>query len=122
MSRLAGLRKRERRGPIAYMARNGVAANLLMAFVLLAGFYSLSTLPQEFIPEVSLDRVSISVSYPGATPAEVEESIIVRIERAIEGIDGLQQIRATAAEGRGLLVAEIERGQSMQRFLDDVKA
>ena len=122
MSRSAGLREREERGPIAYMARNGVAANLLMAFILLAGFFSLSTLPEEFIPEVSLDRVSISVSYPGATPAEVEQSIILRIERAIEGIDGLRQIRATAAEGRGLLVAEIERGRSMQRFLDDVNA
>ena len=104
------------------MARNGVAANLAMAFILLAGFFSLATLPEEYYPEVSLDRVSASISYPGATPTEVEQSIILKIEEAIEGIDGLKRIRATAAEGRGVLVAEVERGQDVRRFLDDVKA
>ncbi len=104
------------------MARNRVAANLVMAFILLAGFAALARLPQEFVPEVSMDRVSVSVSYPGATPAEVEQSIVVKIEEAVEGIDGLKRVRATAVEGRGLLVAEVERGQDARRFLDDLKA
>jgi len=113
---------RAERGPIGYMARNPVAANLAMAFILLAGFLALARLPEEFVPEVSMDRVSVSVSYPGATPVEVEQSIIVKIEEAVQGIDGLKRVRATAVEGRGLLVAEVERGQDTRRFLDDVKA
>ena len=117
-----GLRPRERRGPIGYMARNGVAANLLMFFILIAGFFSLTTLVQEVFPEISLDRVLISVPYPGATPDEIEESIILKIEEQIEGVEGLKQIRSTASEGSGSVVAEIERGADLSRFLDDIKA
>ncbi len=109
-------------GAIAYMARNGVAANLLMFFILIAGFFALTTLVQEVFPEISLDRVNISVAYPGATPDEVEESIILKIEEQIEGVEGLKQTRSTAAEGRGTVVAEVELGEDLNRFLDDIKA
>ena len=111
-----------RRGPIGYMARNGVAANLLMLFILVAGFFSLSTLVQEVFPEISMDRVLVSVPYPGATPDEVEESIILKIEEQVEGIEGLKQMRSTAAEGRGSVVAEVELGEDLSRFLDEIKA
>ena len=122
LNRDDGLRPREKRGPIGYMARNGVAANLLMFFILIAGFFALTTLVQEVFPEISMDRVLISVPYPGATPDEVEESIILKIEEQIEGVEGLKQIRSTAAEGRGSVVAEVERGEDLSRFLDDIKA
>ncbi|MDE2803958.1 MAG: efflux RND transporter permease subunit [Gemmatimonadota bacterium] len=122
MSQDDGLGPREPGGPIAYMARNGVAANLLMFFILLAGFFALTTLVQEVFPEISMDRVNISVPYPGATPDEVEESIILKIEEQIEGVEGLKQIRSTAAEGRGSVVAELELGEDLNRFLDDIKA
>ena len=122
MSREGGLRPREKRGPIGYMARNGVAANLLMFFILIAGFFSLTTLVQEVFPEISMDRVHISVPYPGATPDEIEESIVLKIEEQIEGVEGLKQIRSTVSEGGGSVVAEIERGGDLGRFLDDIKA
>ena len=116
------LRPEEWRGPVAYMARNGVAANLLMAFILVSGFYALGTIVQEVLPEVSLDRVSISVPYPGATPDEVEESIILKIEEQIEGVEGLRQIRSTAFEGRASVRAQAEMGVEISRFVDDIKA
>ncbi len=122
MSRSDDLRRREKRGPVAYMARNGVAANLLMAFILVAGLFSLRGLVQEVFPEVSLDRINISVPYPGATPDEVEESIIVKIEEQIEAVDGIKEIRSTAAEGRGWVVAELKLGEDLNRALDDIKA
>ena len=118
----AGGSPRESRGPIAYMARNGVAANLLMLFILLGGLFALRGLVQEVFPEISMDRVSISVAYPGATPDEIEESIILKIEERIEGVDGLKQIRSTAAEGRGSVVAELNPGEDVARALDDIKA
>ena len=113
---------RESRGPISYMARNGVAANLLMVFILIAGLFALRGLVQEVFPEISMDRVLVSVAYPGATPDEVEESIILKIEEQIEGVDGLKQIRSTAAEGRASVVAELNLGEDMDRALDDIKA
>ena len=109
-------------GPIAYMARNGVAANLLMLFILFAGLFALRGLVQEVFPEVSLDRISISVAYPGATPDEIEESIVLKIEEQIKAVDGLKQVRSTAAEGRGSVVAELGLGEDLSRALDDIKA
>ena len=115
-------RAREARGPIAYMARNGVAANLLMFFILAAGFFSLGGLVQEVFPEISLDQVVVSVPYPGATPDEVEESILRKVEEQIEGVDNVKEVRSTAAEGRGSVAVELELGADVARALDDIKA
>ena len=67
-------------GPIAYMASNGVAANLLMFALLGAGLVSLTGLEREAWPSVPFNHVEVSMAYPGATPDEVEESIVVKIE------------------------------------------
>ena len=112
----------EARDPIAYMARNGVAANLLMFFILAAGFFSLRGLVQEVLPEISLDQVIVSVPYPGATPDEVEESILRKIEEQIEAVDDVKEIRSTAAEGRGSVTVELQLGADVARALDDIKA
>jgi multidrug efflux pump subunit AcrB len=109
-------------GPIEYMARNGVAANLLMVFLVAAGLISMTTIVQEVFPEFSLDAISISVVYPGATPEEVEESIVQKIEEAIESVEGIDEITATAAEGVGTVTAELELGVDVARVLDDVKS
>ncbi len=113
---------REKRGPVAYMAQNGVAANLLMLFILAAGFFALRGLVQEVFPEVSLDRIRVTVPYPGATPDEVEESILLKIEEQLEGVEGIKRVRSTGAEGRGTVVAELNLGEDLSRALDDVKA
>ncbi len=112
----------ESRGPIAYMARNGVAANLLMLFILAAGLFALRGLVQEVFPEISLDRIRVSVAYPGATPDEIEESIILKVEEQIEGVEGLKHIRSTVSEGRGSVIAELNLGEDLNRALDDIKA
>ena len=87
----------DRGGVIAFMARNGVAANLLMIFIVIAGLYSYSQIVQEVFPESSLDTIAASVSYPGATPEEIEESIVQRIEEAVQSIEGVKEIRSTAS-------------------------
>ena len=112
----------EASGPIAYMARNGVAANLLMFFILAAGFFSLGHLVQEVFPQISMDRILVSVPYPGAAPDEVEEAILQKIEEQLEGVDGVEEIRSTAAEGRGSVEVQLQLGTDVSRALDDVKA
>ncbi len=112
----------EMRGPIAYMARNGVAANLLMLFILVAGVASLGGLVQEVFPEFSLDQVQIQVAYPGATPDEVEESIIRKIEEQVEGVEGVDEISATAAEGIGSVIVSLRLGADVSQAVDDIKA
>ncbi len=109
-------------GPIAYMARNGVAANLLMVFILAAGAFSMNQIVQEVFPEINLDTIQISVVYPGATPEEVEESIVQKIEESIEAVEGIRQITAVAAEGSGVVTAELKLGSDLATVLDEIKA
>ena len=81
----------ERRGAIAYMARNGVAANLLMFFLVAAGLLSLTGLVQEAFPELSFGTIEVTVRYPGAGPEEMEQSIVVRIEEQVGSLDGVRE-------------------------------
>ena len=80
---------------IRWMAEHKVAANLLMLILLIWGGMSTLNLKQELFPEFELDLIRASISYPGATPEEVEESIIVPIESAIEGIEAVSYTHLT---------------------------
>ena len=106
---------------IDWFARNTVAANLLMMFILIGGLIAATNLTSETMPEISLDRILVDVPYLGAAPEEVEEAVCVRIEEAIYGTDGIKQIISTASEGMGSVMIELELGADVRRVLDDVK-
>ena len=110
------------KGAIAWFARNPVAANLVMFILLTSGALTLGSVKQEVFPEVSLDRITVSVTHLGAAPQEVEEAVCIRIEEAIQGIDGIKEITSTAAEGNGTVMIELELGADARRALDDIKA
>ncbi len=110
------------KGAIAWMARNSVAANLLMLFLVLVGFVSVSSIVQEVFPEASLDSIQIQVAYPGASPEEVEESIVQKIEEQIEAVDGIRRIASVAAENVGVVTAQLRFGENVTRVLDDIKS
>ena len=103
---------------IAWFVRNGVAANLLMVFIIFAGISSALTLPSKVFPEFGLDLIEVSVEYQGATPKEIEESIIQRVEEQVESIEGIQEITATATESRGTVRLELTRGLRGRRDRD----
>ena len=93
-----------------------------MLFLVLAGLAAARNLVQEVLPDLSLDQVQILVLYPGATPAEIEESVVRRIEEQIRGVEGLDRLEATASQGFGSVVAQFKSGTDMNRALNDVKA
>ena len=107
---------------IAWFTRNGVAANLMMAFLIVGGLYSVFTVKREIIPEISLDVVVVRIPYRGASPSQVEESVLVRIEAAIESINGIREVRSVAREGFGSVTATIERGYDVSRVKDEIEA
>ena len=73
---------------LSWFARNGVCANLLMLLIAVAGVVTLMDVRQEVFPEISTDKILVSVAYPGAAPAEVEKDVCMRIEEAVDGIAG----------------------------------
>lgn len=107
---------------IEWMTRHGVAANLLMIFMLATGVLNAFIIPVEVFPELSLDTITVEVEYLGASPAEIEESILQRIEERVEGIDGIQDITATAIENRGTVSIELAIGEDVSSKLDEIKA
>lgn len=109
-------------GLIAWFAKNKVVANLLMVSILVAGMLSLSKIKMEVFPEFSADMVSVSVLFLGATPEEVEEGICIRIEEAVQDLEGIKKITATASEGIGTVNIEVETGYDVRKTLDDIKS
>ncbi len=107
---------------VAWFARNPVAANLMMATIVAAGLLTAGTLRQEIVPTLQVDAATVSVVYPGASPEEVEEAICMRIEEAVQGLSGVDEVRATANEGVGLVTIDFLEGQDRGQMLDDVKA
>ncbi|MFT7653850.1 MAG: multidrug efflux pump subunit AcrB [Limisphaerales bacterium] len=108
-------------GLIGWFATNHVAANLLMFFILGAGIYAVMTVKKESFPRFNFDIVSVSVAYPGAGPEEVEEGIVVKIEEAIESIEGIRKLNGIAAEGVGRVSIEVKNGFDIGTVTDEVK-
>ena len=112
----------ERPGPIAYMASNGVAANLFMFALIALGLVSLTGLEREAWPTLPFYHVEVSMAYPGATPEEVEESIVVKIEDQVSGLDDVKAVKSVAAPGMASVRVELSSGADMRKALDDVEA
>ena len=108
-------------GPIAWMARNHVAANLMMLLFLVGGLILSTRVKQEIFPEFTADIVTVSVLYRGASPAEVEQGIILSIEDEVRGLDGVKEVRATATESRAKVTIELLTGADTGKALQDVK-
>ena len=106
---------------IAWFAHNSVAANLLMVCLLAGGIWSAFTVKKEFFPKPDMNRVIINVPYLGAAPAEVEEGVSIKIEEAIEDIDGIEEIISFAREGMGTVRVEISTDYDTLEVMDKIK-
>ena len=113
---------RERSGPIAYMASNGIAANLLMIGIIAAGLVSLTGLDREAWPITPFYHIEVSVAYPGATPEEIEESIVVKIEDQVSGLDDVKGVKSVAAQGMASVRVQMDFRTDMDRALDDIES
>ena len=103
-------------------ARHPVLANLLMAIILLAGLACGKRLPREIFPEFSLDHIKVTVPYPGASPEETEEAICLKIEEAIEGVQGIKKVSSLASENVGTVLVELKSSVSdSSKVKDDIK-
>lgn len=106
---------------LSWFASNTVVANLLMMLIIGAGLLTIPSITKEIFPEFSIDIISVSVRYLGAAPEEVEEGVAVRIEEAIQDLEGVKEITSTSTEGVGAVTVELESGTDSRKLLDDVK-
>ncbi|MDZ7643435.1 MAG: efflux RND transporter permease subunit [Woeseiaceae bacterium] len=111
----------EKKGLIAWFAGNHVAANLLMLMILAFGIASAFTIRKQTTPDFELNTVQVRVPYLGAAPQEVEEGVVIKIEEAIQDVDGIVEINSTASEGFGTVTAEVATGADLNEVLSEIK-
>ncbi len=107
-------------GLIAYMARNPLVANLLMLLFLGGGIWTMLNVQKEVYPEYALDIVEVSVVYPGSAPAEVEQGILLPVEEAVRGIQGIKEVVSTAEEGSGRISIELVAGTERMKAFQEI--
>ena len=110
-----------RGGIIGWFAHNHVAANLLMFFIIGMGLYGAFSITVETFPQFEFDTLEVQVPYRGAAPAEVEEGVVVKIEEAIQDVEGIKQVFGYALEGTGRVSIEVRDGYDAAEVLDEVK-
>ena len=99
-----------------------MAANLLMLVLLIGGIFLAYNIKKEVFPYFDMDMVRITVPYPGASPQEVEKGILLAIEEAVEGIEGVEEVRSTAREGSGTVTVDMIEGENLQKLAQDIES
>ena len=114
------LKAKDMKGPIAYMAKNPIITNLLMFILLGGGIWTMFNIQKEVFPQFQLDIVEVNVVYPGSSPEEVEQGILLPVEEAIRGIQGIKEVVSTAREGSGNISVELVAGSNRMKAFQDI--
>lgn len=117
-----GLRNVSRKNDlIGLFTRHRTAANLLMALMIIAGFFGLSRMTTQFFPDFGVDVVRVAVNWPGASAGDVDRNIVQAVEREVRFIDSVKAVKSSAFEGRASIAIEFESGSDMQGALSNVE-
>ena len=108
-------------GIIAWFANNAVAANLLMIFIILMGLASYFTIQRQMFPNIEINYITVSAQYPGASPQEIEESILIKVEEALKDVTEIKRTVARAFRDSGTVTLEIDTDEELTDVLDKVK-
>jgi len=109
------------KGPVAWMARHKVAPNLFMAILIIGGFMMSLAIKKEFIPNHKSETIVVDVAYAGATPAEIEQSIILPIENEVRALEGIKDVVSIANPSAAKVVLELANGTDRQVAFQDIQ-
>ena len=110
-----------RKGLIYWFAVNPVAANLLMAIIIIVGLFSLSSIRKEMFPSTQINMVNVTVAFPGASPSEVEEAVCLKVEQALSPVNGIDKLTCTASENVGTTLIEVDDAYDLGDVTNDIK-
>ncbi|MFW5450082.1 MAG: efflux RND transporter permease subunit [Methylophagaceae bacterium] len=107
---------------IRYFIKHPTASNILMMAIIAIGLVSLTSLNKESFPLIKPSKVQVSLPYPGATPADVEDAICNRLEDATDGISYLKEQVCDARDNTAIFTLEMDEAGNIDTFYDDIKA
>ncbi|QFU74906.1 efflux RND transporter permease subunit [Halioglobus maricola] len=108
-------------GIIAWFARNPVAANLLMLIIIAVGIGSAFTLQRAIFPAFNFEVIFVNLPYPGAAPEEVEQGVVMKVEEAINDLDGIKRVESDSYESLGRIIIEPQDGVPIGRLYNDIQ-
>tara|TARA_R110002110_G_scaffold415561_2_gene651000 strand:+ start:233510 stop:236680 length:3171 start_codon:yes stop_codon:yes gene_type:complete len=111
----------KQKGVIAWFAYNPVAANLLMLVIMAVGLGSAFTIQRAMFPALDIEIISVQAPYPGAAPEEVEQGVVLKIEEAINDVDGIKRVESDAFESLAQMWIEPQEGVDLQKLLSDIQ-
>ncbi len=110
-----------RKGVIAWFAYNPVAANLLMLIIIVVGLGSAFTIQRAMFPAIEIDVIFIELAYPGAAPEEVEQGVVLKIEEAINDVEGIKRVESDSFESGARMMIEPQDGVNLAKMMADVQ-
>ncbi|BCO18445.1 multidrug resistance protein [Alteromonas sp. KC3] len=108
-------------GIISWFARNSVAANLMMIFIIIMGIVSYLTIQRQMFPNIEINYINVEATYPGASPQEIEESIFIKVEEALKDVTEIKRTVSRARRGGGAVTLEVDTKAELTDVLDKVK-
>ncbi|MBC7009537.1 efflux RND transporter permease subunit [Pseudoalteromonas sp. BZK2] len=108
-------------GLIAYFANNSVAANLMMVFIIIMGIISYFTIQRQMFPNIEINYIEVQANYPGASPQEIEESILIKIEESLKDVTEIKRGVYRSFRNSGTASLEINTDAELTDVLDKVK-
>ncbi|WP_440055890.1 efflux RND transporter permease subunit [Pseudoalteromonas sp. T1lg65] len=108
-------------GLIAWFARNPVAANLLMLFIIIGGILTAFSIRKQMFPQFENNWISVQAVYPGAAPQEVEEGITIKIEESMEGLEGIKRLITYSNRGFSQSWIQVDEQYDTKEVLDEIK-
>jgi multidrug efflux pump subunit AcrB len=112
----------EHKGIIAWFANNPVAANLLMLIIMAVGIGSSFNIQRAMFPTLDIEMIYINAPYPSAAPEEVEKGVVLKIEEAINDVDGIKRVESDSYESYAMMWIEPHEGTDLSRLLDDIQS
>jgi len=106
---------------IAYFIKYHVAVNVIIIAFIVFGIVGALSLKSSFFPLSDSRNIAINITYPGASPQEVEEGIVLKIEDNLKGLQGVDRVTSTSRENSGSINVEIEKGRDIDFMLLEVK-
>ena len=106
---------------ITYFIKYPIAGNILMILLILMGWVGMKSLRTTFFPETESKYIRISAMYPGASPAEIEEGIVLKIEDKLEGLNGVERVTSVSRENNGYATVEVNSNYNTDVIIQDVK-
>ncbi|MEY2950427.1 MAG: efflux RND transporter permease subunit [Saprospiraceae bacterium] len=106
---------------VRYFIKNPIAANMLMFALFAMGLVGYKNMKSTFFPETPSKIISIQLVYPGASPEEMEEGVVTKIEENLKGVTGVERVTSTSSENSGIVTVEVASGYNTDLILQDVK-